>query len=72
MGAAGTALPCFLSAVLGWQPSPLLQELYVLQEEEENKTVKTQLRVVEALALEGGGWEASQLPLQQRRAKRKR
>lgn len=40
------ALPCFLSAVSGWQPSPLLQELYVLQKKE-NKTVKTQLRVVE-------------------------
>lgn len=61
---AGTPLPYFLSAVLGWQPSPLLQELYVLQEE--NKTVKTQLRVVDMLALEGGRWEASQLPLQQK------
>lgn len=69
-GTAGTALPCFLSAVSGWQPSPLLQELYALQKK--NKTVKTQLRVVEVLALEGNRWEASQIPFQQRKAKRKR
>ena len=70
-GTAGTALPCFPSVVLGWQPLPLLQELYVLQEEEK-KTVKTQLRVLEVLAVKRGRWEASQLPLQQRRAERKR